>query len=244
MAVQEYFGVLDSVIFALVLLVSASAGFVHSYLLSNRGDLKTSKISRTNTSVVNTPESCNGNTTSNRRNSDRSHQSDRQGEQLENNDDTGVKSLTPMRHGLALMSSSSKFKDILFQLTCYLSPCLCVGFLTHVYDHGIAIVIPTIPAILAAQIVAVGVVNPIVYKYNLSNRQTKGVLSVTNYLQRRFGGNEPVATSALTFLASISAICLWLVFAVRPFSFPLVSIFLPNFPGISSIKSKLICIFF
>ena len=230
------FGIVDNVFFAIVLMVGLGGGFFHTYMVTKRR----SSPKRSGVSGANTPESCNSNHM--KRGSDRdghgNHSGSFQAEDspfLEAGRSLARSKNSKRPRGLALLSRTNqgitKLSDILYLVTCYSSICVVLGFATHVYDHGVAFVLASVPAILTAHLVAVGIVNPVVYKYNShhssstnnsllmdrtrANRNSNNFLSPLNYIHRRFGDNgKSNAVSTLTFVAATCAISLWVVFTV------------------------------
>ena len=225
------FGIADYVFFTFVVLASLAGGFFHTYLVTRRrSPSKGPGISGANTPGVNTPESCNGNPA--KRESRDEHAICAGSFQTEDSlfQEAG-RSLSRLKaaqkpHGLTLLSRNnrgiSKLSDIFYLVTCYSSVCVVLGFTTHVYDHGPAFVLASVPAMLIAHLVAVGIINPVIYKYNgqYSDSRTRfrgnsNLLTLLNYIDKRFGRQRKNAsTPALTFVAATCAISLWLIFTV------------------------------
>ena len=106
-------------------------------------------------------------------------------------------------------------RDFCLHFVCLTSAVMTVGVCGHVHDHGVAFPLVTFPAAIAGHVIAIGLVNPIVCKYNRQLDPGMQTLTAKNYLQRRFAKAEQLSKAAVNLFVAICAILMWVIFAVR-----------------------------
>ena len=213
---ESYLGALDIVIFCMVLLLSVSAGLIHTYLINRRSSQKFSDLSESSHQNNDSRELS-------RRASDadnggyntidsvgREKNRRTESSEFDKTEDmrTEDRSLANNQHvGLALISDSTYGNtpgntDIMFHLVCYASIIITLGLPAYTCYHGASLAISFLPAMLAAHITAIGIVNPLLKAYHNKHfsRYTdekrkagscKGYeesVSLLSYLWKRFGG--------------------------------------------------------
>ena len=220
---ESYLGVLDIVIFCMVLLLSVSAGLIHTYLINRRSSQKFSDLSESSHQNNDSRElsrrasdadngGYNGIQTSSLAVDSVGREKNRRTEssEFDKTEDmrTEERSLANNQHaGLALISDSTYGNtagntDIMFHLVCYASIIITLGLPAYTCYHGASLAISFLPAMLAAHITAIGIVNPLLKAYHnkhfsrYSDEKRKDgngkgyeeSISLLSYLWKRFGG--------------------------------------------------------